>query len=152
MHVIFAKSVNCKVSNFVQNAGEFLEKLWALYLFCFAVQGVSTRYVTLWSHRWPTKIDLQVLKKVAAHSGDLDIWVLSIKILRSNIGQPRQPLKEKLSNIGKIIKYQVEFWQPFLSEAVEASQWYFFKNRLIKLKCPHLLNVLLPFLKLGSQL
>ena len=54
--------------------------------------------------------------------------------------------------IGKIIKSQAEFWQPFLSEAVEASQSYFFLNRLIKLKCPHLLNVLLPFFKLGSQL
>jgi hypothetical protein len=32
----------------------------------------------------------------------------------------------------------------FLSKAVEANQCYFFENRLIKLKCPHLLNVLLP--------
>ena len=45
-----------------------------------------------------------------------------------------------------------EFWYSFLSEAVEASQCYFFENRLIKLKCPHLLKVLLSFLKLGSQL
>ena len=43
------------------------------------VQGVSTRYVTLWSPRWPTKIDLQVLKKVAAHSGGLEIWVYQSK-------------------------------------------------------------------------
>jgi hypothetical protein len=67
---------------------------------------VSTRYVTLWSPRWPTKIDLQVLKKVAAHSGGLDIWVLSIKIQKSNIGEPRQPLTERLSNISKILDFQ----------------------------------------------
>ena len=54
--------------------------------------------------------------------------------------------------VGRIIKYQTEFWYSFLSEAVEASQCYFFENRLIKLKCPHLLKVLLSFLKLGSQL
>ena len=40
----------------------------------------------------------------------------------------------------------------FLSEAVEASRRYFFENKLIKLKCPHLLKVLLPFIKLGIQL
>ena len=34
----------------------------------------------------------------------------------------------------------------------KASQCYFFENGLIKLKCPNLLNVLLPFFKLGSQL
>ena len=54
--------------------------------------------------------------------------------------------------VGRIIKYQTEFWYSFLLEAVEASQCYFFENRLIKLKCPHLLKVLLSFLKLGSQL
>ena len=54
--------------------------------------------------------------------------------------------------VGRIIKYQAKFWHPFLSEAVEVSQCYFFENRLIKLKCPNLLNVLLPFFKLGSQL
>ena len=36
----------------------------------------------------------------------------------------------------------------FLSEAVEVRQCYFFEFWLIKLKCPDLLNVLLPFLKL----
>jgi hypothetical protein len=29
---------------------------------------------------------------------------------------------------------------PFLSEAVEASQYYFFENWLMKLKCPNLLK------------
>ena len=51
------------------------------------------------------KVDLQVLKKVAAHSGGLDIWVLSIKIQKSNIGEPRQPLTERLSNISKILDF-----------------------------------------------
>ena len=59
---------------------------------------MSTRYVTLWSPRWPTKIDLQVLKKVAAHSGGLDIWVLSIKIQKSNIGWPPQPPTKRVPN------------------------------------------------------
>ena len=54
--------------------------------------------------------------------------------------------------VSKIIKYQAEFWYSFLSEAVEASQCYFFEKRLIKLKCPHLLKVLLSFLTLGSQI
>ena len=31
---------------------------------------------------------------------------------------------------------------PFLSEAAEASQYYFFENRWKKLKCPHLLKPL----------
>ena len=39
-----------------------------------------------------------------------------------------------------------------MSEAAEASQYYFFEKILIKLKCPHLPNVLLPFFELGSQL
>jgi hypothetical protein len=39
----------------------------------------------------------------------------------------------------------------FLSEAVEASRRYFFGNKLIKLKCPHLLKVLLTFFNLGCQ-
>ena len=38
----------------------------------------------------------------------------------------------------RIIRYQVEFWQPFMLEAVEASRWYFFENCLMKLKFPHL--------------
>ena len=37
----------------------------------------------------------------------------------------------------------------FLSEADEARQCYLFWKRLIKLKCPNLLNVLLPFLNLS---
>ena len=32
------------------------------------------------------------------------------------------------------MKYQTEFWYSFLLEAVEASQCYFFENRLIKLQ------------------
>ena len=39
------------------------------------IQGVPTRYDILWSPRWPTKVDFQVQKKVAAHLGDGDIWV-----------------------------------------------------------------------------
>ena len=39
-----------------------------------------------------------------------------------------------------------------MSEAAEASQCYFFEKILIKLKCPNLPNVLLPFFELGSQL
>ena len=35
-----------------------------------------------------------------------------------------------------------DIWYFFLSEAVEASQCYFFENWLIKLKCPHLLKPL----------
>ena len=31
---------------------------------------------------------------------------------------------------------------PFLSEAIEASWWYFFENLLMKLKCPNLLKLL----------
>ena len=49
-----------------------------------------------------------------------------------------------------IIKNPNFYWYLaiFLSEAVEASQFYFFGNRLIKPKCPNLLNVLLAtFLK-----
>ena len=42
----------------------------------------------------------------------------------------------------RIIKYQVEFWQPFMLEAVEASRWHFFENWLMKLKFPHLLKPL----------
>ena len=39
----------------------------------------------------------------------------------------------------------------FLSEAVEATQYYFFEKILIKFKCPHLPNVLLPFFELESH-
>ena len=43
-----------------------------------------------------------------------------------------------------IIKNSIFYWYmvPFLSEAVEASRCYFFKNWLMKLKCPHLLKPL----------
>ena len=53
-----------------------------------------------------------------------------------------------------IIKNANFYWYLaiFLSEAVETSRHYFFGNKLIKLKCPHLLKVLLTFFKLGSQL
>ena len=40
------------------------------------------------------------------------------------------------------MKYQDEFLAPFLSEAVEASVFYFFKNWLMKLKCQNLLKPL----------
>ena len=40
------------------------------------------------------------------------------------------------------MKYQAEFLAPFLSEVVEARLFYFFKNWLIKLKCPILLEPL----------
>jgi hypothetical protein len=50
------------------------------------------------------------------------------------------------------MKCQLESLVPFLSEAVEASQCYFFKFLLIQLKCPDLLNVLLPSLKLEGQI
>ena len=40
----------------------------------------------------------------------------------------------------------------FMSEAAEASQYYFFEKILIKLKCPHLPNVLQPFFELRIQL
>ena len=51
-------------------------------------------------------------------------------------------------NVGRIIRYQATF----LSDAAEASQCYFFEKKKIKLKCPNLPNVLLPFFELGSQL
>ena len=40
------------------------------------------------------------------------------------------------------MNYQDEFLAPFLSEAVEASVFYFFLNWLMKLKCPNLLKPL----------
>ena len=40
------------------------------------------------------------------------------------------------------MNYQDEFLAPFLSEAVEASIFYFFKNWWMKLKCPILLKLL----------
>ena len=41
---------------------------------------------------------------------------------------------------GRLTKYQVDFLQLFLSEALEAGLGYFFENWLMKLKCPHLLK------------
>ena len=73
-------------------------KLW--------IQGVPSRYDILWSPRLPTKIDLRVLKKVAAHLIGLGIWVLSIYFQKSNIGWPQQPLMERLPNISK----HLDFW------------------------------------------
>ena len=70
------------------------------------IQGVPTRYDILWSPRWPTKVDFQVLKMVAAPSGDVDIWVLSIYFQKSNVGWPLQPLTEKLPSICK----NLDFW------------------------------------------
>ena len=43
------------------------------------------------SIRWPPKFDFQVLKKVAAHSGGLENWVLLMYFHKSNIGWLRQP-------------------------------------------------------------
>jgi hypothetical protein len=43
---------------------------------------------------------------------------------------------------GRLIKYQDKFLAPFLSEAVEASVFNFFKNWLMKIKCPNLLKPL----------
>ena len=43
---------------------------------------------------------------------------------------------------GRIIKYHVEFLQPFLWEAVEACQCYFLENKLKKLKFPNHLKPL----------
>ena len=43
---------------------------------------------------------------------------------------------------GRIMKYKDEFFAPFLSEAVEASIFYFLKNWRMKLKCPILLKPL----------
>ena len=70
------------------------------------LQGVPTRYDILWSPRWPTKVDFQDQKKVAAHSGDGDIWVLSIFFQKSNIGWPQQPLTSKLQDTSK----NLDFW------------------------------------------
>ena len=44
--------------------------------------------------------------------------------------------------LGRIMKYQDEFLAPFLSEAVEASIFYFCWNWLMKLKCQNLLKPL----------
>ena len=48
-----------------------------------------------------------------------------------------------------LVEHEISGWilASFLSEAVETSQCYFFENILIKLKCPNLLKVLLPFFK-----
>ena len=72
----------------------------------FLLQGVPTRYDILWSPGWPTKVDFQVQKKVAAHSEDGDIWVLSIFFQKSNIGWPQQPLTSRLQDTSK----NLDFW------------------------------------------
>ena len=43
---------------------------------------------------------------------------------------------------------EISFWTlvPFLSEAVEAGWCYFFKNWLMKLKCPNVRNIQIPSL------
>ena len=129
------------------------------------LQGVQTRYDILWSPRWPTKVDFHVQKKVAAHLGGWDIWVLSIFFQKSNIGWPQQPLTSRLPDTSKnldsihkkgpVIVILVPggmkssrsgiFWGKMALEVAE-------EKILIKLKCPHLPNVLLPFFELGSQL
>ena len=50
------------------------------------------------------------------------------------------------------MKYQNEFLAPFLSEAVEASVFYFLKNLLMKLKFPILLNPLDTIIQKNYQL
>ena len=58
------------------------------------------------SIRWPPKVDFQVLKKVAAHSGGLENWVLLMYFHESNIGWPRPDVdSEKLSGDFLGLKY-----------------------------------------------
>ena len=64
----------------------------------------------------------------------------------------------KMINIGSFlwieslkIQNLTDIWQFFCHEAVETDQFYFFEFLLIKLNCPDLLNMLLPFFKLGGQ-
>ena len=45
------------------------------------------------------------MANLAAHSGGLDIWVLSIFFQKSNIGGPQQPLTERLRNISKNLDF-----------------------------------------------
>ena len=58
---------------------------------------------------------------------------------------------EEKTIAGRIMKCQFESLVPFLSEAVEAGQCYFLEFLLIQLKCPDLLNMLSPSLKLRVQ-
>ena len=100
-------------------------------------------------------------------SGVMGIWVSSTSFKNSDIGWPQQPPTKKVVNFNVIfhkstksiffqnikIKLKSRSWmtlksslmifqalEPFLLEAVEASQYYFFENLLIKTKCHNLLN------------
>ena len=101
--------------------------------------------------------------------GSLDIWVSSICFKKSNISWPQQPptrkgiiyqwkmefwwsIPQKGAGIGhlsarddpsiRISKMSCWILVPFLSEAAEASRYYFFENWWKKLKCPKLLKPL----------
>jgi hypothetical protein len=61
------------------------------------------------------------------------------------LGCPVQSGQKKICPVRLSPKMSGWILASFLSEAVEASQCYFCENRLIKLKCPNLLNMLLTF-------
>ena len=99
------------------------------------VQGVPTWYDILWSPGWPTKVDFQVWKKVAAHSGGLDFWVLSIYFQKSNNGCPLQPLTEKGAKIQPdfLWFYQQLFFKHqneviFVIKLLDSRTWLTHKN------------------------
>ena len=106
------------------------------------LQGVPIRYDIIWSPRWPTKVDFQVQKKVAAHSGDRDIWVLSIFFQKSNVGWPQQPPTEKVTifnlifydsiNISFIwnIKIKWNFSLNYWIQVLWRPQWWFSRPQI----------------------
>ena len=75
-------------------------------------------------------------------------------ILRSSVIQVLEFNNLRTLNISLLWCFGIFFWQnhenscwilaPFLSEAVEASLCYLFKNCLMKLKCPNLRNTQIP--------
>ena len=97
---------------------KYRPKVSVLLLAQSYIQGVSTRYVTLWSPRWPTKIDLQVLKKVAAHSGGLDILVNKVIFVIKLINS-RTWLTHKNSVV--IFRASVTYAASLTSAALETS-------------------------------
>ena len=76
-------SLICPNAEKVQDSSKFG---YLGYTYNLSIQGVKTQYDILWSPNWWTKINLHVLKKVAAHSGGLGVGVLSIYFQKSNIG------------------------------------------------------------------
>ena len=60
---------------------------------------------------------------------------------KSNICWPQQPPREKVIKLVEKPFFLLVL-APFLQEAVEATQCYFFENWFIKLKCPTLLKPL----------